>query len=90
MEMKFKPIGERALVKIEAQEEKTASGIVLPETAKDKPQMARIIALGDMENGSLGEGDLVVFARYAGTEIKLDEEDYLILDSEDLLGIVGE
>ena len=88
--MKFKPIGKRALVKVEAQEEKTSAGIVLPETAKDKPQTARVIALGDMENGDLDEGDLVVFARYAGTEIRLDEEDYLILDSEDLLGIVGE
>ena len=90
MEMKFKPIGERALVEIEAQEEKTASGIVLPDTAKDKPQTARVIAVGEMENGSrrLGEGDLVVFARFAGTEIKLDGQDYLILDAEDMLGIV--
>ncbi len=86
--MKFRPIGERALVKVEAQEEKTSSGIVLPETAKDKPQTARIVAVGDME--SVGEGNLVVFARYSGTEIKLDGEDYLILDSEDLLGIVEE
>ncbi len=88
--MKFKPIGERALVKVEAREEKTASGIVLPETAKDKPQTARVVAVGDMENGSVGEGDLVVFARFAGTEIKLDEQEHLILDAEDLLGIVEE
>lgn len=88
--MKFKPIGERALVKVEAREEKTASGIVLPETAKDKPQTARVVAVGDMENGSVGEGDLVVFARFAGAEIKLGEQEHLILDAEDLLGIVEE
>lgn len=87
--MKFKPVGERALVKIEAREEKTESGIFLPETVKDKPQTARVAA-GEMGNGSVGEGDLVVFARYAGTEIKLDEHEYLILDAEDLLGIVEE
>ncbi len=88
--MKFKPTGERTLVKVEAREEKTASGIVLPETAKDKPQTARVVAVGDMENGSVGEGDLVVFARFAGAEIKLDEQEHLILDAEDLLGIVEE
>ncbi len=88
--MRFRPIGERALVKLEEQEEKTASGIVLPETAKEKPRTARVVAVGDLENGSLSEGDLVVFAKYSGTGIKLDDEDYLILDSDDLLGIVEE
>ena len=88
--MKLRPIGERALVKPVEQEEKTASGIVLPETAKDKPQTARIIAIGDLDDGSVNEGDLVVFARYSGTGITLDEEDYLILDADDLLGIVEE
>jgi chaperonin GroES len=88
--VKLRPIGERALVEIEAREEKTASGIVLPETAKDKPQTARVVAVGDMENGSVGEGDLVVFARFAGAEIKQGEQEHLILDAEDLLGIVEE
>jgi chaperonin GroES len=87
--MKFKPIGERALVKIEEQEQTTSSGIVLPETAKDKPQTARVVAVGEFENGvKISEGDVIVFAKYSGTEIKLDNEDYLILDSDDLLGIV--
>ncbi len=88
--MKLRPIGERALVKPVEQEEKTASGIVLPETAKDKPQTARIVAIGDFEDGKVKEGDLVVFARYSGTGITLDGEDYLILDAEGLLGIVEE
>ena len=88
--MKLKPIGERALVKPVEQEEKTASGIVLPETAKEKPQTAKIKAIGDLEDGKVNEGDLVVFARYSGTEITLDNEDFLILDTDDLLGIVEE
>ncbi len=88
--MKIRPIGERALVKPVEPEEKTASGIVLPETAKDKPQTARIIAIGDLEDGKVNEGDLVVFAKYSGTGITLDGEDYLILDADNLLGIVEE
>ena len=88
--MKLRPIGERALVKPVEQEEKTASGIVLPETAKDKPQTARIIAIGDLEDEEVSEGNLVVFAKYSGTQITLDGEDYLILDADDLLGIVEE
>ena len=71
-------------------EQETASGIVLPETAKDKPQTARIIAIGDSEDGKVNEGDLVVFAKYSGTQITLDDEDYLILNADDLLGIVEE
>ncbi|HEY0128539.1 MAG TPA: co-chaperone GroES [Rubrobacteraceae bacterium] len=88
--MKLKPIGERALVKPVEQEEKTASGIVLPETAKEKPQTAKIKAIGDLEDGKVNEDDLVVFARYSGTEISLEDEDFLILDTDDLLGIVEE
>jgi chaperonin GroES len=88
--VKLRPIGERALVRPVEQEEKTASGIVLPETAKDKPQTARIIAIGDLEDGEVSEGDLVVFAKYSGTQVTLDGEDYLILDADDLLGIIEE
>ena len=88
--MKFRPVGERALVKPEEQEEKTASGIVLPQTAKSKPQTARVIAIGGQDDGAVSEGDLVVFARYSGAEINLDGEDHLILNSDDLLGIVEE
>jgi chaperonin GroES len=89
--MKFRPIGERALLKpAEQEEEKTASGIVLPQTTKQRPQTARVIAIGDSEDGKINEGELVVFAKYSGTEIKLDDEAYLILDSDDLLGVVEE
>ncbi len=86
--MKFRPVGERALVKVEEREEKTVSGIVLPDTARDKPQTARVVAVGDFEDEGVKEGDLVVFARFAGTEMKLDGEDYLVLDAEALLGVV--
>ncbi len=88
--MKLRPIGERALVKPVEREEQTASGIVLPDTAKEKPQTAKVVAIGDSEEVRVSEGDLVVFAKYSGTKIRLDEEDYLILDSDDLLGVVEE
>ena len=87
--MKFKPLGDRALAQIiDRGEEKTESGIVLPDTAKEKPQTADIVAVGDGEEVKVKQGDTVVFAKYAGTEIKLDGEDYMILDAEDILGIV--
>ncbi|MDX6379028.1 MAG: chaperonin GroES [Rubrobacteraceae bacterium] len=88
--MKLRPVGKRALVEPVEQEERTASGIVLPQTAREKPQIARVIAIGDLENGRISEGDLVVFAKYSGTKINLDNKDYLILDSDDLLGVVEE
>jgi len=88
-EMKFKPLGERALVKIVEREEQTASGIVLPDTAREKPQTAEVVAVGEFEDGiKVSEGDVIVFAKYSGTEISLEGEDYMILDADDILGIV--
>jgi chaperonin GroES len=88
-EMKFKPLGERALVKVVEREEQTASGIVLPDTAKEKPQTAEVVAVGEFEDGiKVSEGDVIVFAKYSGTEISLEGEDYMILDADDILGIV--
>ncbi|MDQ4000042.1 MAG: co-chaperone GroES [Actinomycetota bacterium] len=87
--MKFKPLGERALVKVVEREETTQSGIVLPDTAKQKPQTAEVVAVGQFENEvKVNEGDVIVFAKYSGTEITLDGEDYMILDSDDILGVV--
>jgi chaperonin GroES len=87
--MKFRPLGERALVRMVEREETTASGIVLPDTAKEKPQMAEVISVGEFENGvKVNQGDVIVFAKYSGTEIRLDNEDYLILDADDILGVV--
>jgi len=88
-EMKFKPLGERALVKVVEREQQTASGIVLPDTAKEKPQTAEVVAVGEFEDGiKVSEGDVIVFAKYSGTEISLEGEDYMILDADDILGIV--
>lgn len=94
--MKFKPLGARALVKMVEREQTTESGIVLPDTAKEKPQTAEVVSVGEGKVDKDGqhvqvevsEGDEIVFARYAGTEIKLDGNDYMILDSDDILGVV--
>ena len=86
--MKFKPLGNRALVQIVEREETTPSGIVLPDTAKEKPQTAKVVAVGEGEEVKVGEGDVIVFAKYSGTEISLEGEDYMILDADDILGIV--
>ena len=86
--MKLKPLGDRLIVKAVEEEETTASGIVLPDTAKEKPQTAKVVAVGDGEEVKVGEGDVIVFAKYSGTEISLDGEDYMILDADDILGVV--
>ncbi len=86
--VKLKPIGERALVKPVEREEKTESGIVLPETARGQQQTAEVIAVGDSNGVGVNEGDTVLFARFSGTSIKLGEEEHLLLDFDDLLGIV--
>ncbi|HLL57991.1 MAG TPA: co-chaperone GroES [Rubrobacteraceae bacterium] len=86
--MNFRPLGERALVRIVEREEKTASGIVLPDTAKEKPQTAEVVAVGEGDDLKVSQGDVIVFAKYSGTEISLDGEDYMILDADDILGVV--
>ncbi|MCD6426759.1 MAG: co-chaperone GroES [Caldisericaceae bacterium] len=93
---KIVPIGDRIVVKIEENEEKTKSGIVLPDTAKEKPQKGKVVAVGSgrlLDNGKKVElevkvGDTVIFSKYAGTEIKLDGEKYLILSESDVLAIL--
>lgn len=94
--MNIKPLGDRIVVKPIEKEEKTASGIVLPDTAKEKPQQAKVLAVGAgriLDNGTrvpvdLKEGDKVLFAKYAGTEFKLDGEELLILSERDILAVV--
>ncbi|MCQ3936370.1 MAG: co-chaperone GroES [Chloroflexi bacterium] len=93
----FKPLGSRVLVEPIEQEEVTASGIVLPETAKEKPQQGKILAAGPGDRNEDGEriamdvkvGDTVLFAKYSGTEVKMDGKKLLILRESDILGIVG-
>jgi len=85
--MKIKPLGKRIVVKPLKQEEKTEGGIYLPDTAsKDKPQRGEVIAVGPDFKG-VKKGDKVIFAKYGGTEIKIEEEEYLILGVDDVLAI---
>ena len=93
---KVKPLGDRVLIKALEREEKTKSGIVLPDTAKEKPQEGRVIAIGSgkmLENGTkvpleVQVGQKVIFSKYAGTEVKVDGEEMMILNERDVLAIV--
>ena len=93
---KLRPLGDKILVKRVEAETKTKSGIVLPDSAKEKPTRGKVIALGDgkrLENGdrapfSVKKGDEVLFTSYAGTEIKVDGEELMIMSEDDILAIV--
>jgi len=94
--MKIRPLGDRVVVLPIEKESRTASGIVLPESAKEKPQEGRIVAVGNGNRDEDGEripldvkvDDVVLYAKYAGTEVKIEDIKYLILRESDLLGIV--
>ncbi len=94
--MKFKPLRDRVLVKFSTEEEKTAGGLFIPDSAKEKPQRGAIIAVGSGKITDDGKrqtmdvkvGDTVLFDKYSGSKIKIDDEDYLIIREEDILGIV--
>jgi len=94
--MKLKPLGDRVLVQPVEEEEKTASGLVLPDTASEKPQEGSVLSVGPgrvLDSGKRVEmdvkaGDSVLFAKYAGAEVKLDGEEYLVIRESDLLAIV--
>jgi chaperonin GroES len=95
-ETKLRPLGDRVVIKPASREETTKSGIVLPDTSKEKPQRGTVIAVGAGRKDDDGErialdvqvGDAVLFAKYAGTEFKLDDEELLILAEKDILAIV--
>ena len=94
--MKFKPLGDRILLKQLEAKEQTKGGIVLPDTVKEKPQEGEIIAVGEGKKNSEGKvvslslkvGDKVLYGKYSGTEVVVDGEDYLIIREEDVLGII--
>jgi chaperonin GroES len=98
MSLKVKPLGDRLVVKPLEEEEVTPSGIVLPETAKEKPQKGEVLAVGPGDRDDSGNrvpmdvsvGDKVLFAKYGGTEIKLDGEKLLILRESDVLALIEE
>jgi chaperonin GroES len=87
---KIKPIGDNVLVKVKKQEKTTKSGIVLPDTADDeKPQMGEVVAVGtDEKKIKVKSGDKIIFAKYSGSEVKIADEEYLILKGEDILAVV--
>lgn len=95
--MNIKPLGERIVIKVLESEEKTKSGIVLPDTAKEKPQQGEVMAIGSgktLDNGQkvameVKVGDRVLFAKYAGTEVKLDGDEYMVLKESDVLAILA-
>jgi len=86
----FRPIGLRVLVERLEEEAKTASGIIIPDNAKEKPLEGKVVAISkeveEDENLPINEGDVVVFAKYAGTDITIDGKEYLVLNTDDILG----
>ena len=94
--MKLRPLHDRVIVKRLEEEEKTVGGIIIPDTAKEKPQQGRGLAVGKgrtLENGkvippTVKEGDRVLFGKYAGTDIKIDGDEHLIMREDDILAIV--
>lgn len=94
----LKPLGDRIIIELVELEEKTASGIVLPDTAKEKPQEGKVIAVGTgrvLDNGErvaleVSVGDSIIFSKYAGTEVKYEGNEYLIVRENDILAIIGQ
>jgi chaperonin GroES len=96
MATKITPIGDKILVKRLEAEEKTSGGIILPDTAKEKPKQAKVVALGNgrlTESGKVVEfqvkkGDTIVFTSYSGNEVKVDDKEYLIMSEDDILAVI--
>lgn len=96
--MKIRPLHDRVLIKRLEEEEKRKGGIIIPDTAKEKPQQGKVIAVGKgktLENGEVlppdvKQGDKVLFGKYAGTEVKIDGEEHLLMREDDILAVVQE
>ncbi|XJZ27599.1 co-chaperone GroES [Bacillota bacterium Lsc_1132] len=94
----LRPLGDRIVIELVESEEKTASGIVLPDSAKEKPQEGKVVAVGTgrvLDNGErvaleVSVGDRIIFSKYSGTEVKYQGTEYLILRENDILAVVGE
>ena len=97
MAKKLKPLGDRVIVKQEPEEEKTKSGIVLPESAKEKPQEGTVIAVGEgrvLDSGqkvpvAVKVGDKIIYSKYGGIEVTIEGEEYIILEEKDILAVKG-
>jgi chaperonin GroES len=94
--MAFRPLGDRVLIKRVEEEEKTKGGIIIPDTAKEKPQEGKVVAVGPGARDDNGKvqpldvkaGDLILFGKWSGTEVKIDGDDLLIMKESDILGVV--
>lgn len=95
--LKVRPMGDRVILQAVAQEEKTKGGVILPDTAKEKPQQAKVVAVGKgriSDNGdvipmTVKVGDKVLYGKYSGTEVKIDGEEYLIVKESEILAVLG-
>ena len=95
--VKIRPLGDRVLIKPAEKEEAKKSGIIIPDTAKEKPQEGKVVAVGKGKTTDEGKvlpmdlkaGDRVLYGKYSGTEIKIDDEDYLIMNQDDVLGVLS-
>lgn len=91
MALKIQPLSDRVVVEPQAAETKTASGLFIPDSAKEKPQQGKIVAVGNGKKDhdmTVKKGDTILYGKYAGTELKLDGKDYLIMREDDILAII--
>ncbi len=91
MAIKIQPLSDRVLVELQEAETKTASGIIIPDSAKEKPQQGKVVAVGKGKKNhdmTVKVGDIVLYGKYSGTELKLEGEDYLMMREDDILAIV--
>jgi chaperonin GroES len=89
--MKLRPLGDRVVLQYQEAEQKTQTGIILPDSAKEKPQEATVIAVGagkEDEKPQVKEGDKVIVSKYSGTEVKLDDEEYMIVSQKDIIAVI--
>ncbi|MCZ2148945.1 MAG: co-chaperone GroES [Bryobacterales bacterium] len=97
MSVNFRPLHDRVIVQRSTEEEKTSSGLIIPDSAKEKPQQAKVVRVGNgklLENGDrapldVQEGDTILFGKYSGSDVKIDGEEYLILREDEILAIIG-
>ncbi|MCG8570082.1 MAG: co-chaperone GroES [Spirochaetes bacterium] len=87
--MAIKPLNDRVLIEVKSAQEKTSGGIVIPQTSQEKTQEGTVIAVGDSDTVKVKVGDSVIYDKYAGTQIKVDEKDHLIIKAEEILAVIS-
>ncbi len=86
--MAVKPLGDRVLIEVKASETKTSGGIVIPQTSQEKTQEGKVVAVGESDAIKVKAGDIVMYDKYAGTQIKIDDKDHLIIKNDDILAVI--